>query len=341
MRTRRNAADPAPWAALALAVLAVAIALAVARCGGDKDPIEVIEPPTTPSPSPAATVVAEPTPEPTEFRVAYINLMSPKTLDATNTAPSDTFDERLALVIAELKEFKPDVVAFSEATDTPEHGKAADILGKELVLERFYVRSYPWVPGQTKAEQETLVKAIGGEEGELILYNAARFPHLSGDRFWLNPRTSQIDAPAAIWMRFKGPAAIGEIDVFVTHLTGTDTRVRAQQAASLRAYIDEKKGRGPVILLGDLGDPPDSATVQVFTSSGLQDPFAGIPEATCCRESILGEQPPVTTRTSYVLVSRWTPSVVDVFAETPGKREDGTLLYASDHNGVTAVFPIP
>lgn len=340
MQIRRSPLD-AQWWALVFAALAAVAALSLARCGGDGDHIEIIEPPGTPSPSPAATIVAEPTPEPTEFRVAYINLMSPKALDATNTVPSETFEERMALVVAQLKEFKPDVVAFSEVANTDEHGKAAEILVKELMLEQFYIRSKPWVPGQTKEEQENLVKLLGWEEGELVLYNGRRFPNLSGERFWLNPRTGDIETPAAVWMRFKGPASVGEFDIFVTHLTGTDARIRAQQAASLQAYIDEKKGPGRVILLGDLGDPPDSPTVQVFTAAGLHDAFAGIPENTCCRESLLGDQPPPPLRTDYMLVSDWTPSVVDVFADVPTKRADGTLLYASDHNGITAVFPIP
>lgn len=340
METRRHGFDVHLWA-LALAALAVIVALSAARCGGDGDPIEIIEPPTTPSPSPPATVVAEPTPEPAEFRVAYINLMSPKGLDATNTIPSETFEERMAIIVAELKDFKPDVVAFSEVINTAEHGKAAEILVRELKLEQFYIRSKPWVPGKSKEEQETLVKLLGWEEGELVLYNGTRFPNLTGDRFWLNPQTGDIETPAAVWLRFKGPDSIGEIDVFVTHLTGTDTRVRAQQAASLQGFIEEKKGAGPVILLGDMGDAPDSETVQVFTTAGLDDAFAGVPEVTCCRPAVLGEQPAPGTRTDYVLVSGWTPSVVDVFADAPQPRADGTLLYASDHNGVTAVFPIP
>ena len=331
-----------PWWLFALATLAAVLAaVSFARCGGDDDPIDIIEPPGSPTPATPGTIVAEPTPNPTEFRVAYINLLSPRTLDAANTVPSDTFEERMALVVQELREFRPDVVAFSEATDTKEHGKAAEILYKELSLEPFYVRSKPWVPGMSKDEGENLVKTFGWEEGELILYNGNRFPNPGGERHWLNPRTSDIDAPAAIWMRFKGPDSIGEIDVFVTHLTGTDARARAQQAADFAGYIESKRGDGPTIVLGDLGDAPDSATVKVFSDAGLLDAFAGIPELTCCRESVLGEQPPAALRTDYLLVSGWTPSLVDVFADVPGKRKDGTPLYASDHNGISAVFPIP
>ncbi len=339
MRTREGLESA--WWALASIALLVVLALSLARCGGDKDPIEIIEPQVTQTPTAAATVVAEPTPDPTEFRVAYINLLSPLTLDSTNTIPSETFQERMAIVVAELKEFKPDVVAFSEVTDTELHGKAAEILWRELNMERLYARAKPWIAGANDETLASLVQTFGFEEGGLILYNGNRFPSPAGEKKWLNPRTNEFEAPAALWMRFKGPDSVGDIDVFVAHLTGTDARVRAQQAADLQSYIEDKKGDGPVILLGDLGDAPDSPTVQVFTTSGLEDVFAGIPEATCCRDAIIGEQPAPAVRTDYMLVSGWTPSVVDVFADLPAQRNDGSLLYASDHNGITGVFPIP
>jgi endonuclease/exonuclease/phosphatase family metal-dependent hydrolase len=329
------------WLVMLATAMAVFVAFSLARCGGDEDPIDIIEPPGTATPITPQTVVAEPTPNPTEFRIAYINILSPRTLDSANTVPSETFEERMALIVKELKEFRPDVVAFSEVSDTQEHGKAAEILWKELKLEKFYVRSKPWVPGQTKEQEEASIKLFGFEEGTLILFNANRFPNPGGERRWLNPRTNDYEAPAAIWMRFKGPDSIGEIDVFVTQLTGIDSRARSQQAADFASYIESKRGEGPVIVLGDLGDPPDSATVKVFGDMGLEDAFTGIPELTCCREAVIGEQPAAAVRTDYMLVEGWTPSVVDVFADQPGTRADGTLLYASDHNGISAVFPIP
>jgi endonuclease/exonuclease/phosphatase family metal-dependent hydrolase len=326
---------------VALASAAIVAAIAVSRCGGDGDPVDIITPPQTPTQIAPSTVVAEPTPNPTEFRVAYINLMSPQTLDATNTVPSDTFEERMAIIVAELKEFRPDVVAFSEVSDSTLHGKAAEILWKELKMEKLYVRAKPWIAGADKATLATLREGLGFEEGELILYNGNRFPNLSGEQKWLNPRTNEIEAPAALWLRFKGLGTLDDIDVFVSHLTGTDSRVRAQQAADFAAYIQAKRGKGPVIVLGDMGDGPDSPTLAALTSIGLEDEFAGIPEFTCCRETVVGEQPVVTVRTDYMLVANWNPSVVDVFADEPAKRADGTLLYASDHNGISAVFPIP
>ncbi len=104
------------WMALLVGLL-VGVPLLAASCGAD-DPIDIIPPPGTPTPTtPEAANTELPTP-PSEFRVAYINLLSPNTLDKTNTVPAETFEERLEIVIDGLKVFKPDLVAFSEVTWT-------------------------------------------------------------------------------------------------------------------------------------------------------------------------------------------------------------------------------
>jgi hypothetical protein len=73
----------------------------------------------------------------------------------------------------------------------------------------------------------------------------------------------------------------------------------------------------------------------------LTDVFAGSPVQTCCRPAILGEQPELTQRTDFLLTSGWGPSAVATFGHVPAPRADGTPLYASDHNGISAVFPLP
>jgi endonuclease/exonuclease/phosphatase family metal-dependent hydrolase len=319
-------------------ILGLAGLLAVACGGGDE--IELIPPPGSPTARPAATATAEPLAAPTELRVAYINLMSPLALDATNTTPSDTFEQRLWIVIEELKAFKPDLLAFSEVTDTKAHGKVASVLARELKMEPLYVRAKPWFAGTTQEQSDAIVKSAGFEEGELILVNGTRFPNSEGERKWLNPRTSEGEVAAALWMRLKGPEPVGVIDVFVSHLTGTDARVRTQQAADLAAFITSKRGTGPVIVLGDLGDPPGSATEKALLDAGLHDLLANSTIGTCCRESVVGEQPQLTVRHDYIFSSGWRTSELAVFGDQPKTLPDGTVVYASDHNGIRAAFPI-
>ncbi len=319
-------------------VLALFAALALAACGDEGD-ITIIPPPGSPTVStPEPAITAEPTPDPTEFRVAFINLMSPVTTDTTNTVPSDTFDERLELVIAGLKEFKPDLVAFNEATVTRTHGAAAARLAKELKMEPQSVRANPWFPGQTREQNDEIARQIGFEEGELILVGP-RFTILGAEPFWLNPRTSETEGRAALYVKVKGPAAIGQIDVFVSHLTG-DARTRLLQAQSFAQFIRDNRGSGPALVFADIGDTAQTPVQQPFLDVGLWDVLGKSGLHTCCREAVIGEQPELTARTDYIFASQWAPTALGLFAEKPKQRADGSLLYASDHNGLTAVFPI-
>jgi len=322
-----------------LPLLAIPLLLVACGDGGAGGPY--FEATGTPATStPATSVTAEPTPEPTEFRVAFINLMSPIALDETNTVATDTFDQRLDMVIEELKAFKPDLVGFNEVTQTRLTSSAADKLIEALKMEPAFVRANPWFPGQSKEQNEDAWKQFGFQEGELILVKSDRFPLLYSERTWLNPRTSEFEGRAALHVRVKGPGQLGEIDVFITHLTGGDVRLRTQQASSFAQFITSKKGGGPTIVLGDLSDVPGSATQQVLLDLGLVDVFASAELTTCCRETIVGEQPAMSTRTDHFLTSNWLPSMSATFADKPRELQDGTLLYASDHNGLLAVLPI-
>lgn len=328
------------WSRVCASLLALFAVFLLVGCGSGDDDITIIPPPGSPSPSGGVgTVAADPTPEPTEFRVAYINLMSPLSLDATNTTANDTFEARLQIIVAELKEFKPDLVAFSEVRETSAERSAKAILAAEMKMEPHYVRAKPWILGVSKERNENIRRDAGFEEGELVLVSS-RFPSLDGEKIWLNPRTSDTEGPAGLLVKVKGPASIGTIDVFVSHLTGSDAKVRAQQAADFAKFVSSKRGSGPTVVLGDFGDPAGSATQQAFLDIGLTDVLAKSDLQTCCREGLVGEQQPPATRTDYILTSNWLPTALGNFAQLPRKLDDGTLLFASDHNGLTAVFPI-
>ena len=320
--------------------LLVSLALLAVSCGAD-DPIDIIPPPGTPTPTTPVAASTEPATPPSEFRVAYINLLSPNTLDKTNTVPAETFQERLEIVIDGLKVFKPDLVAFSEVTWTRELDDAAAILARELAMEPLAVRTKPWFPGLSSEANNKYVKDLGFEESELVLVRGSVFPPGEGGVVWLNPRTSEIEVPGALWLRVNVPGATSGIDVFVTHLTGIDAAARARQAADFAQWVEDKRGDGPVLVLGDFGDPADSPTLDAIKALGLTDVFAGSPVQTCCRPAILGEQPGLTQRTDFLLTSGWGPSAVATFGHVPAPRADGTPLYASDHNGISAVFPLP
>jgi endonuclease/exonuclease/phosphatase family metal-dependent hydrolase len=326
---------------LSLCVL-VGLGAFVAACGGDDgaDYSRTALPAATGAVrTNTMTVGGDSTPVPTEFRVAYINLMSPIALDNTNSIASDTYDQRLAVVIDQLKAFKPDLVGFSEATNTKAHGNAVATLAKELKMEQQTVRDNPWFPNSTQAANDEIAKQSGFEEFDVILTRST-FPILNADRTWLNPRTSETEARAALHVVVKAPGAMARIDVYLTHLTSGGDKVRSAQAASVLTFIQNTRGPGPLLLMGDLSDTSDSGAYKAFIDAKLKDLglVANLP--TCCREVVSGEQPPLTSRTDFFLVDRWAALAPALWGEMPATQADGTPLYASDHNGLTVVFPL-
>lgn len=318
-----------------------AFALLAAACGSGGDGTEltrVITPVASPSPRDAGfTYEGEPTKMLTEFRVATINMMSPVSIDSTNNVASETYDQRLDMLIEELKAFKPDVVVLNEWTNTKAHGNPAARLGKELKMEYQWVRANPWFPGQSKEQNDAIADQIGFQEGELIL---SRHRILRAEPRWLNPRTSETEGRAVLHVVLQAPAPLGEVDVYVTHLTSGGDKVRAAQALAVAAGIKETRGSGPLLLMGDFGDVPGSATIQPLLDAGLVDLVADAPLVTCCRDAVIGELPPLAMRTSFILGKGWLGPQLSPFGDKPKKRADGSLLYASDHNGIFAVFPV-
>jgi len=320
----------------ALLVFAVLLAACGADDGGGRR-LPTSVPSALPSAS-APVTAADPTPEPAEIRVAFLNLMSPVALDATQNIAGDTYEQRLTLIIEELKAFRPDIVGFNEMTITAKHGSAAERLSKELKLEPIMVRANPWVPGKSKEQNDALADQFGFREGELIL---TRFPVLGNAApHWLDLRTSELEGRAALHVRLKGPKATGDIDVYITHLTGGGERVRTAQAASLLPWIEKTRGKGPMILMGDLSDTPETTTYKTFTGIGLRDVAADANLPTCCRDSVIGEQAAPTTRTDFLFAQGMPLATVSQFGAKPKQLADGTLLWASDHNGIFATFPI-
>ncbi len=320
---------------------AVSCALLAAACGAGGDDTEltrVITPAASPSPTdPAFTYEGQATQPITEFRVAQINMMSPVSIDSTDNSASETYDQRLDMLIEQLKAFKPDVVVLNEWTNTKAHGNPAARLGKELKMEYQWVRANPWFPGQSKEQNDAIADQIGFQEGELIL---SRHRILRAEPRWLNPRTSETEGRAVLHVVLQAPAPLGEVDVYVTHLTGGGEKVRAAQSVSVAADIKETRGKGPLLLMGDFGDVPGSATIQPLAEAGLVDLIGDAPIVTCCRDEIVGELPPVTTRTSYLFGIGWLGPQLSLFGDKPKGRADGSLLYMSDHNGIFAAFPV-
>lgn len=325
-----------------LIVLAMGAMGMAVGCGGDGDGEP---PPETPRTAAATGTITTPSPVSTpevrtEFKVAFVNLLSPVALDTRNAEASDTFEERLDAVVEELSALEPDLVAFTEVSWTKANGSAAERLAKGLRMEFSYVRANPWYPGQTKEQSDQMARLAGFDEGEMVF---SRYPILRTERLPLNPRTSETEARVVLHVVLKMPAPVGELDVYVTHLTGGGDKTRQEQAADLVAQVTKTRGEGAVLIMADLSDRAESPPYEAITGGGFVDmapTLGGQPATTCCRATVLGQQPPATARHDFIFAADWRATSATIFGSVPGKRADGALLYASDHNGVFAVFPL-
>jgi len=323
---------------LLLAALALLASVACSRGGG-----------MPPSPTPlsgtptAVPTLASGTPEaaPAELRVAYLNLMSPIVVDVTDPVASETFSDRLAIVVEAARGVQPDIFAVSEATWTKQHGSAWAKLAAGLGMEgSSFARATPWFPGQTEEESDALRDLVGFEEGEYLLVRSP-YAILRSERKTLNPRVSEAEARAALHVVVRGPGSLGEIDVYVARLAGSE-EIRLAQARALLVWIELTRGHGPVLLFLGLDSAPDGPLPRLFAERGYLDvaaPFGALP--TCCRATVLAEAPqPVSVRTDYIFTKGWPASSVVTFADQPRVLEGGKLLYASDHAGLAATLPL-
>lgn len=322
-----------------LAFVMGAAALLAGACGGDGDRPAAATPAQTTSATADTTTAATPVEAPTELRVAYINLLHPVTVDAENTTPAETAGERLAIVIEELKRLEPDIIAVSEATQ-----EAISTMIRELKMEYATFQSNPWAVGQTMQQAKELSDQLGYWEGEAILVSSQYTPERT-DIHQVNPRTSVSENRSVGLMVLNGPPGVGKVNVYVTHLTDGGDEARAEQARDVAAWIEETRGEATVLLLGDFSSAADTGTYRALTEeNGYADVAVAATErpaaGTCCRASVVGEQPPLTATTSYIFSKGWGATSVAVFGAEPRQRPDGTLLYASDQNGLFAVLPL-
>lgn len=338
----RGERRPSPHRTPVFALLAL-LALLLASCS--RAPKTALTPTPTPRATAEATAAPTSTPEPTphELRVAYLNLMSPIVVDVTDPVAHETFEERLAMVIEAGRSLQPDIFAVSEATWTKEHGAVWAKLAAGLGMEgSSFARATPWFPGQTKEQSDALRELVGFEEGEYLLVRSP-YAILRSERRTLNPRVSEAEARAALHVVVRGPGELGEFDVYVARLAGSD-EIRLAQARDLLLWVELTKGRGLVLLFVGLEARPDSPITQLFVERGYVDVAAPFGElGTCCRPSVLADAPqgPLPARTDYIFTNGWPARSAVTFATEAKMRADGRFLYPSDHAGVLASIAVP
>ncbi|MFB6250135.1 MAG: endonuclease/exonuclease/phosphatase family protein [Halobellus sp.] len=180
------------------------------------------------------------------------------------------------------------------------------------------------------------------ESAAAATYDASVTLPIGGDR------TVEIERGyARADLRFEGAS----VTVLSTHLASGLKSVRTEQARELAETVESLSG--PLVVLGDLNDPPDAA-VPTATPDGNESTdagaygvltgtltdaarAAGVTGGTCCRPSSL--RPPdedgLTQRIDHVLVRGVRATSAERFAVEPTESaSDGSGLFPSDHAGV-------
>ena len=253
------------------------------------------------------------------------------------TGNGEALEERLALVIEELRTLRPDIVALQEASVGRGRGnvaaRIAEALGMTYVHAPATTRVFP-VPLLNRF----LVWTMNFAEGSAVL---SRFPIAASDVY---------DLPRCVWrlhprvvLRAELQTPRGPLAVFSTHVSRDDCQV--EKVAQL---VRERAAKGPTVLMGDFNAPETAAAIQALNGNGgFVDAFRaanpGAPGLTVWQRPG-APVPTVGRRVDYIFVAgARSPRVAcasRVVLDTPRRHPDGRTVWPSDHYGVLAELDV-
>jgi endonuclease/exonuclease/phosphatase family metal-dependent hydrolase len=235
-------------------------------------------------------------------------------------------EERIDLIVRELRRLDADVVLLQEVPWTPATGSVAAELARRTDMNYVYRRAN----GNRRG--------ILFEEGEAIL---ARLPMRDtasvglprGDGFFQNriALATTVDTP------------FGPVRLVSAHLSGEPAHVSAAQVRALRRFVGSPNV--PVIVGADLNLPPDSPPVVALAGQWTDVLAAADPPdtaATCCVDELTaaaGEGR--RERVDYLWLAGAEPRIEAaqrIFVRP--MRVDGGWLRASDHVGLLTAIEL-
>jgi endonuclease/exonuclease/phosphatase family metal-dependent hydrolase len=240
----------------------------------------------------------------------------------------DFLAERVEIIIDELQKLDPDIILLQEVPWTIKTGNVADYIATQLAMNHVYFRANGnrW--------------AIGFEEGEAIL---SRFP-LKNVRFReLYPKAGLFEN--RVVLHVISTTSIGEIGIYVTHLTNGDEIVNLKQSESLAKFVI-LDNIAFAIIAGDFNAKPGSTQIQAISSIWV-DTFLQVEHEndgfTCCNDNLYQRHSNPNKRIDYLFYSSsgvepYVESSKQVFSQS--FRVDDGWLWASDHLGLEVVFKV-
>jgi endonuclease/exonuclease/phosphatase family metal-dependent hydrolase len=223
---------------------------------------------------------------------------------------------RMALIVAELRRRRPDVVCLQEVLEHERLPNQARTLGDSLGMSAHF----------------TSVDPLGAPKryGNAIL---TRLPVLATAERALAPRDDYRTA-AHVRVALGGLA----IDVYDTHLhhTTEGASIRAAQVADLLDFIGATRGAGPLVLAGDFNAEPGAPELAPVLARFVDAWMACGARARADTVSTLNPaHGHISSRIDHVFIARdgaprLAPAACERLFDTPAP--DGT--WASDHFGV-------
>jgi endonuclease/exonuclease/phosphatase family metal-dependent hydrolase len=275
----------------------------------------------------SGAMAAEPRPD---LRVVTLNLFHGGASSGL-IGDGGQLEARLAMVTAELRELRPDVVALQEASNGWGRGNVAARLA--AVLGLYHVHA----PATSRLSplalfNRLLVFAMNFNEGPAVL---SRFP-ISNSTVHDLPRCASALHPRVL-LETEIATPWGPLRVYSTH-----TERDACQHERITELVAARRGSLPSILMGDFNSTESNASIAALVNgAGFIDAFrtanADAPGLTVWQR-IEADEPTVFRRVDYVFVLPGTARAARVtgsrvVVNTPG-RVDGRALWPSDHYGV-------
>ncbi|BCA56494.1 hypothetical protein W02_36340 [Nitrospira sp. KM1] len=248
-------------------------------------------------------------------------------------------EERLEMVIRELKVLDADIIAVQEASDSRRHGNVPERLAHALGFHVVFAAATEHVFRLWPLDQ-AVVGIMGFREGPAIL---SRYPITASEAIdltrcqrWIEPR---------MLLRAKVATEWGPLQIFSTH-TARGDECQMEQVGKI---VRERGDSGLSLLMGDFNTPETSVVLTALRNeAGFIDTYRMAnpdePGPTVWQR-IDSEQPTASRRVDFIFIlpgGRTTAAVRSsrVVLNHPGHLPDGAALWPSDHYGVLAEIDV-
>jgi exonuclease III len=281
------------------------------------------------------------------------------------------FASRAALLADEVAQTSPDAIGLQEVAlvkRTPASGATPIEYDYLVILQKaLAAKGMKYVAVATQKDTDVTVPMFAGMDASgapildgvqivdrdiLLVREGLTTSRVESGRFKVGLPVSLGDSSLEVvrgWVSAVIETKDGSVRFVSTHLEDMVPEAQAAQANELLGLVAEEKL--PVVLVGDFNAKPGTATPSLVTKAGFVDSWAqsnpNDPGFSCCQDVDLSKTLPFTERIDYVFVKnaaspdRIRGEVKGLLVGSDPKVRTPKGLWASDHAGYAASFPLP